>query len=149
MKEAAVNAADVLRDDPMTLQHLLGTLANVQLVYGEIAEARVNFEQAVTMDLRGVQLSDTYRASQDGVKARILLAARRPADALPFYERAVEGYGKSADTTNLLLLEAEYGEALGRMGRFREARARYSSASSRPGANDSFQPSGAPCGSWR
>ena len=39
IKEAAVNAADVLRDDPMTLQHLLGTLANVQLVYGEIAEA--------------------------------------------------------------------------------------------------------------
>ena len=76
----------------------------------------------MAIDLRGVQLSDASRASQDGVKARILLAARRPAEALPFYERAVEGYRKSADTANLLLLEAEYGEALGRLGRFRVAR---------------------------
>ena len=146
MKEAAVNAADVLRDDPMTLQHLLGTLANVQLVYGEIAEARVNFEQAVAMDLRGVRLSDTYRASQDGVKARILLAARRPAEALPFYERAVEGYRKSADTTNLLLLEAEYGETLGRLGRFREARALLERIAAGRRDRDPHRPSAAPCG---
>jgi serine/threonine-protein kinase len=122
MKEAAANSLDVLRDDPMTVQHLFGTLANVQLLYGEIDEARVNFEKAVATNLRGVQLSDTYRASQDAVSARIRLAARRPAEALPFYLRAVEGYRKSADTGNLLQLETEYAEVLARLGRFAEAR---------------------------
>ena len=43
----------------------------------------------------GVQLSDTYRASQDGVKARISLAARRPAEALPFYERPSRGTARA------------------------------------------------------
>ncbi len=123
LKEAASRGRESLGDNPVLLQHLYGTLANVQLAYGEIKDAVANFEFAISLDLRGVKLSPTYLASQHVVRGRAFLAARRPADALAAYERAIDGYTRAGDTAVATLLRSERAEALVRLGRLAEAEA--------------------------
>jgi serine/threonine-protein kinase len=122
MKEAAAYGDEVFPDG-MDLQHLLGTLANVQVVYGEIKEAGVNLDRAVSMELRGTKLSELYVASQSAARARVHLAARQLDDALRTYQTAVEGYAKTPDRNATTQLQTEYGEVLVRLGRHGEARA--------------------------
>ena len=123
LKQAAANGAESLQDHTVLRQHLLGTLANAQLTYGEINEAVANFETAMSLDLKGVTLSPAYIAGQHFVRGRAYLAARRLPDALGAYGQALEIYTKVGDTATAATVVSERAEALVRLGRLAEAQA--------------------------
>ena len=124
LKAAAASGEVVYRENGLYLQHLLGTLANIQLAYGEIKEAVVNLERALATDLRGAVVSDTYLASQQMVQARAYLAARRPADALSHLERAESLLARTNNASLRRTLAVEHASALLDLGRVAQARAR-------------------------
>lgn len=123
MKEAAANGEVVFRESGLDQQHLLGTLANIQLAYGEVREAVTNLERALAADLGGAKVSNTYVGSQYGVQARAYMAARRPADAVPYFERAIELLAKDKAENFLRTQRVEYAGALIQLGRLQDARA--------------------------
>ncbi|MFN3565947.1 MAG: protein kinase domain-containing protein, partial [Burkholderiaceae bacterium] len=89
MKSAAQRAADAYGARHVMVQHFKGTLAAVQLDYGEIQEALCNLTEALAQDVGSARLSPTYRASQSIAYARALLAARRASEAIGHYEAAL------------------------------------------------------------
>lgn len=123
LKQAATQGNERFGDHPVLRQHLLGTLANTQLAYGEIKDAAANFETATSLDLRGVKLSPAYVASQHFLRGRALLAARRLAEALEPYALALAGYTQVGDKTTAALVASERAEVLVRLGRLAEAQA--------------------------
>ena len=123
LKHAAKQGNETFRDHPVLRQHLLGTLANIQLAYGEIKDAVANFETAVSLDLQGVTLGPTYVASQHVVRGRALLAARRLDEALGPYALALSGYTQAGDTSTAALVASERAEVLVRLGQLAEAQA--------------------------
>ncbi len=121
LEQAAANGLDTFRNNPVVQQHLLGTLVNVQLSYGAVKDAVANLEKASAIDLEGVQLSPTYIAGQHIVRARALVAASRPGDALAFYDQAVALFAKTGNTSMGPQIASERVEALVQLGRFAEA----------------------------
>lgn len=121
LKAAVDNSRESLADDPLLRQHLLGTLANSQLSYGEVKEGLANLDEAVALPLKGVELSPAYIAGQQFVRARAYLAARRIPEALAIYDRSVADFTRLGDTATLATVRAERAEALVRLGRLDEA----------------------------
>jgi tetratricopeptide (TPR) repeat protein len=104
------------------VQHYKGTLAAVQLDYGEIKEAIANLTEAVTQDVGAAKLSLTYRASQATAQGRARLIARRASEAIGFYEAALALFGEASTRSTLVLsAEAEHALALAQTGRVDEA----------------------------
>ena len=122
LKEAAVNGVAVYGRNGLYQQQLLGTLANVQLGYGEIKEALANIDHALRADLGGARVSDTYLGSQDGVHARAFMAARQPAAAIPKFERAIQRFSGNPGGF-LATTQVEYAAALLTLGRVADAKA--------------------------
>jgi len=123
MKEAAANGADVYRENGLYVQHLLGTLANIQQAYGEIGEALTNLQKASEADIGGVRLAPSYVAGQHAALARVLLAARRYSDADREYQLALDGLRKTPDANIVRVFEVEHAATLVGLGRDGEARA--------------------------
>ncbi|MBL8142126.1 MAG: serine/threonine protein kinase [Acidobacteria bacterium] len=121
LKEAAANGNASLKDDAVLRQHLLGTLANSQLQFGEVKEGLANLDLAISLDLRGVNLSPAYLAGQRFVRARAYLAARRLEEALRLYDASVAEYTKLGDRNTLMTATSERADVLVRLGRLREA----------------------------
>ncbi len=122
MKAAADRAADAYGANHVMVQHFKGTLAAVQLDYGEIKEAIGNLAQATAQDVGAAKLSLTYRASQATAQGRALLVARRAADAIGHYEAALALFERAGGRNTLLLsAEAEHALALAQTGRLDEA----------------------------
>ncbi|MDH4067255.1 MAG: hypothetical protein OEW19_22870, partial [Acidobacteriota bacterium] len=74
-------------------------------------------------DVGDIVLAPSYVAGQHAALARVYLAARRYADALPEYARALDGLRKGKDANIVRVFEAEYAAALQGRGRDRESRA--------------------------
>ncbi len=123
LKEAAANGEDVYRQNGLYVQHLLGTLANIQQAYGEVGEALINLRKASEADVGGVKLPPSYVAGQHAALARVYLAARRYADADREYRLALDGLRKTPDVNAVRMFEVEHAAALVGLGRDREARA--------------------------
>jgi len=123
LKQAVANGEEVYKENGLYVQHLLGTLANIQETYGEIKEALANLKKASAADIGHAALSDTYVASQSAVLARVYLAARHPAEALPLYQRAVDGFRKAGSARTAQTFDVERAAALVALGRIQEARA--------------------------
>ena len=121
LQEAATHGVETFRNNPVIQQHLLGTLANVQLSYGAVKDAVANLERAEAADLRDVKLSESYLASQDVVRGRALMAAWRPADAIEKFDRALAVYRRIGETNLGAMIQSERVEALVRLGRLAEA----------------------------
>jgi serine/threonine-protein kinase len=123
LKEAAANGADVYRQNGLYVQHLLGTLANIQQAYGEIGEALTNLRKASEADIGAVKLAPSYIAGQHAASARVYLAARRYADADREYRLGLDGLRKTPDASVVRVFEVEHAAALVGLGRDGEARA--------------------------
>jgi tetratricopeptide (TPR) repeat protein len=123
LKQAAANGEDVYRQNGLYVQHLLGTLANIQQTQGEIREALANLRKASEADIGGVKLAPSYVAGQHAALARVYLAARRYADAEREYRIALDGLRKTPDANVVRVFDMEHAAALVGLGRDGEARA--------------------------
>jgi tetratricopeptide (TPR) repeat protein len=122
LQSAADYGQRTFRDNPIVLQHLLGTLANVQLAYGDLKGGIANLDASARLDMRGITLSPVYVASQHVVRARAFLAARQLDDAVTEFDRALAIAATTPDVNLVATLQTERAEALVRLGRDEEAR---------------------------
>ncbi|MEZ5287449.1 MAG: protein kinase [Vicinamibacterales bacterium] len=123
LKEAAANGEDVYRENGLYVQHLFGTLANIQQAYGEIGPALDNLRKASAADIGEITLPPSYVAGQHAAIARVLLAARRYGEAEPEYTQAIALLRTGSNANATRVFQVEHAAALMGLGRSGEARA--------------------------
>jgi serine/threonine-protein kinase len=118
MGAAAARAEESYGANHVMVQHFKGTLAIVQLDNGDVRAAIKNLSEAVGQDVGAAKLSPSYRASRAVAQGRAWLAARRPADALPYYEDALAVLAQSKTRGPVALQgEVEHALVLAQLGR--------------------------------